>query len=61
MVEGFTDKYNVKHLVYFEVHDSAESAITREKQIKNLSRREKIELISKSNPDFRDLYDELAS
>ena len=45
MVEGFTDKYNVKHLVYFEVHDSAESAITREKQIKKWRRKWKLRFI----------------
>ena len=54
-VEGFTNKYEVKNLVWFEVHESAESAITREKQIKKWNRLWKINLIEKTNPDWRDL------
>jgi len=58
-VEGFTKKYNVNKLVYYEVAENPESAISREKQIKNLVRRKKINLIEKDNPEWRDLYDEL--
>lgn len=56
-IEGFTKKYNVKTLVYYEVHGNAESAITREKQIKEWKRKWKLELIEKDNPDWIDLYD----
>ncbi len=54
-VEGFTEKYNVDKLVYFETTDSIESAIKREKQLKNWHRQWKINLIKEKNPDFRDL------
>ena len=54
-VEGFTEKYNVDKLVYFETTDSIESAIKREKQLKNWHREWKINLIKEKNPDFRDL------
>jgi putative endonuclease len=56
-VEGFTGKYAVKMLVYFEVHETAESAIAREKQIKKWNRAWKLNLIERSNPQWRDLYD----
>lgn len=56
MVEGFSDRYNVKNLVYFEVHDSAESAIIREKQIKKWRRKWKLRLIEAQNPEWEDLY-----
>ena len=55
--DGFCKKYNVKKLVYFEQHDSAESSITREKQIKKWNRGWKINLIEKGNPLWEDLYD----
>ena len=58
-VEGFTEKYGVKSLVWFEQHDDAESAITREKQIKNWNRQWKIELIEEANPYWNDLYREI--
>ena len=57
MVEGFTKKYNVKILVYYEVHDNADSAINREKQIKKWRRAWKIKLIEKKNPGWKDLYE----
>ena len=57
MVEGFTKKYNVKILVYYEVHDNADSAINREKQIKKWRSAWKIKLIEKKNPGWRDLYE----
>ena len=60
MVEGFTEKYNVKHLVYYEVHESAESAITREKQIKKWRRKWKLRLIEEQNPQWEDLYSRIS-
>jgi putative endonuclease len=59
LVEGFTKKYNIKKLVYFEVFRDAENAILREKQIKAGSRARKERLINTLNPDWRDLYGEL--
>lgn len=59
LIEGFTQKYKVKTLVYYEVHDTAESAITREKQIKEWKRKWKLELIEKFNPKWLDLYDDI--
>ena len=59
LVGGFTKKYNVNKLVYYEVFDDIESAIVREKQIKGGSRKKKIDLIRNMNPRFRDLYNEL--
>ncbi len=56
---GFTSRYNVKKLVYYEVTSDVRAAIAREKQIKGGSRRKKIELIQAMNPYWRDLYDEL--
>ena len=57
--EGFTKKYDVHTLVYFELHDEMASAISREKQIKNWQRKWKLDLIEKQNPTWRDLYEEL--
>lgn len=57
--EGFTARYGCKNLVFFEVHGTMESAILREKQIKAGSRRKKLELIEKQNPDWKDLFDDL--
>lgn len=59
MVEGFTQKYNVNKLVYYELHPNAESAITREKQMKKWRRSWKIRLIEEKNPDWKDLYDDI--
>jgi len=58
-IEGFTKKYNVCKLVYYEIFDSAYNAISREKQIKAGSRKKKIDLISKTNTKWKDLYDNL--
>ena len=55
---SFTARYNITKLVYFEVMASIEEAIGREKQVKKYSRKKKIELIEKINPEWRDLYDE---
>ena len=56
MVEGFTKRYNVHILVWYELHESMESAITREKRLKNWKRNWKLELIENSNPKWMDLY-----
>jgi len=59
LAEGFTKKYNVHRVVWYELHETAETAITREKQIKKWMRQWKLDLINKNNPDWHDLYDEL--
>ena len=59
--EGFTKKYSVKNLVWFEVHSDAASAITREKQLKKWNRDWKINLIQQDNPTWRDLYADITS
>jgi len=56
MVEGFTKRYAVHQLVWYELHDNMESAIQREKQLKEWKRRWKIELIERANPNWQDLY-----
>jgi putative endonuclease len=60
LVEGFTKKYGVDKLVYYEVHREANSAITGEKQIKRWRRASKVRLIEEGNPDWKDLYDDIA-
>lgn len=59
LVEGFTSKYKLHKLVYFEVLKNIETAIIREKQIKNMSRIEKLKMIFKKNPNLKDLYSEI--
>ena len=59
LASGFTQRYGVHDLVWYEVHDTMESAISREKAIKGWKRAWKIALIEKSNSQWRDLYDEL--
>jgi putative endonuclease len=59
LFEGFTKKYGVKMLVYYEIHEDPWSAISREKQIKRWRRDWKKNLIEKSNPHWNDLYDNL--
>ena len=56
LVEGFTKKYNVDKLVYYEKTDSIEEAIRQEKRLKKWKRNWKIELIEKRNPEWKDLY-----
>ena len=58
-VKGFTEKYRVDKLVWYELHGTMESAIQREKNIKNWKRRWKLEIIEAMNPDWKDLYEEL--
>ena len=59
LLPGFTSRYNVNRLVYYEVSDEAMPAFEREKAIKGGSRRRKLELIESMNPEWRDLYGEL--
>jgi putative endonuclease len=59
LLPGFTSRYNVSKLVYYECTEDASAAIAREKQIKAGSRRKKIELVNRLNPEWRDLFDDL--
>lgn len=59
LLQGFTKKYKVYDLVYYEVTSSIESAIIREKQLKKWNRQWKINLIEKDNKDWRDLFQDL--
>ncbi|MBN1473712.1 MAG: GIY-YIG nuclease family protein [Syntrophaceae bacterium] len=59
LVEGFTKKYNLNKLVYYELYMDIYEAITREKQIKSGSRIKKNNLIEKMNPQWKDLYDDI--
>ena len=61
IVDGFTKRYNVTKLVYYEEGENIYSAISREKQIKGKLRKKKIALIEKSNPEWRDLYLDLVN
>ena len=56
VADGFTQKHNIHDLVYFEMHETMEVAIVREKQIKNWNRAWRIRLIRKNNPKWEDLY-----
>jgi len=58
-VEGFTKKYHVHLLVYYEHHDDMDSAIRREKQLKKWNRAWKLRLIEEKNPEWNDLYEEI--
>ena len=58
-IKGFTKKYNIDKLVYWEIFNDPENAILREKQIKAGSRSKKIELIKGINPEWEDLYNKL--
>ena len=57
LVKGFTEQYNVHNLVWYELHDNMESAILREKMLKEWKRKWKLEIIEGSNPNWNDLYD----
>ncbi len=61
IVEGFTKKYGVNQLVWFDVHEDAMAAITREKQLKKWERAWKINLIQKENPLWRDLSEDFVA
>ena len=58
VVEGFTKKYNVDKLVYYELTEDVESALNREKQLKRWHRQWKINLIKEMNPEFKDLSEQ---
>ena len=59
LVEGFTERYNVHQLVWYELHETMESAIRKEKMLKNWKRAWKLELIERSNPNWHDLYESI--
>jgi putative endonuclease len=59
LAPGFTSRYNVHKLVYFEILEDSYNAISREKQIKAGSRQKKLELVAGLNPNWKDLYDDL--
>ncbi len=61
LVEGFTRRYGCKKLVYYEIFDDMLNAIAREKQIEAGSRKRKIALIEAANPQWRDLFEEIAA
>ncbi|KKB06838.1 GIY-YIG nuclease [Devosia geojensis] len=60
IVPGFTGKYNIRQLVHFEQYAAPQDAIAREKQLKKWHRAWKIELIEQSNPEWRDLWEDIA-
>lgn len=60
-VEGFTKKYHLDKLVYYEIAETAEAAINREKKLKRWPREWKINMISQLNPDWNDLYDTIST
>lgn len=60
-IEGFTKKYGVQNLVFYELHETMSDALTRERRIKKWRRQWKLDLIEKDNPQGRDLYQDLAS
>ncbi|MEN6317674.1 MAG: GIY-YIG nuclease family protein [Syntrophaceae bacterium] len=57
IVDGFSKKYNIHHLVWYELHETVEGAIVREKQIKKWNRQWKLNLIEEDNPEWNDLYE----
>ena len=59
VIEGFTEKYNVDKLVYYEEYSDPENAIIREKRLKRYQRQWKLKLIEKNNPNWQDLYNQL--
>jgi len=59
LIDGFTKKYGVHRLVYYEMHESLDAAILREKQLKKWNRAWKLRLIESMNPEWEDLFDEV--
>jgi len=59
VIEGFTSKYGIVILVWYELHDTSESAIHREKRLKKYTRKQKLNLIEKKNPEWKDLYESI--
>ena len=60
IIDGFTKKYAIHTLVYYEIHEDVWEAISREKRIKKWNRSWKLRLIEENNPEWRDLYNEIA-
>ena len=58
-IDGFTKKYNLTRLVYYEIHERIDEAIHREKQMKEWNRNWKLRQIIDKNPDWKDLYEEI--
>lgn len=58
-IEGFTKKYDVKILVWYDVYNDVNEAIAHEKRLKRWNRKWKLELIEKNNPNWKDLYEDL--
>ena len=61
LVKGFTEKYDIDKLVYFEEHNDVHIAIQREKRLKEWKRKWKLDLIEKDNPDWKDLHSDIVS
>lgn len=59
VIDGFSKKYNLTMIVYFEFHETMENAIIREKQLKKWKRQWKLKLIEEKNPNWHDLYHEI--
>jgi putative endonuclease len=59
IIHGFTKRYKIHNLVWYEIHEDIEKAIIREKQIKKWNRKWKLDLIEKNNPDWNDLYNDI--
>ena len=59
-VDGFTKRYNVTMLAWYELHGTMESAIFREKQLKKWNREWKLRLVQEANPEWRDLWEDIA-
>ena len=59
LIEGFSKRYHIHMLVYYEIYENALTAIEREKKIKHTSRKYKLSLIKKMNPDWIDLYEKI--
>jgi putative endonuclease len=60
-IKGFTEKYNIDQLVYFEIYDNAEHALRRERTMKEWKRDWKIKLIETKNPEWDDLYEDICA
>ncbi len=59
LVKGFTERYHIHDLLYYEIIDGEEQGIIREKQIKDMNRIDKLKMIKKFNPKFKDLYSDI--
>ena len=60
LVDGFTNRYDVTKLVWYELHGTMESAILREKQLKKWNREWKLRIVQEANPEWRDLWEDIA-